>query len=342
MVRLMLRIARALGLFALARRACRGQLRILCYHGIWTGGAPHYGDCLFMSAGRFAARMRMLEASGCDILSLDEALQRLDDGSLPAFPVVITIDDAWSGTQRHMLPELARRRWPATLYVTSYYPDKDAPVINVMLGYLFAHIADLPEARATLKRELPELDLSGVGDADGLVDAVLADLDTMDSMAARMQRVRCIAAALGLDVETCIADRRFHLMSAEALADACRDGVDLQLHTHRHRMYDFDATRLGDDLATNRAWIASRTGCDPARLRHFCYPSGVHDEAAFATLRAAGVVSATTTDFGLVTRASNRMALPRILDCESLEDIELEARLSGFWSLLRSIRRRPS
>lgn len=341
MLLFILRLAKALGLFALARWLHRGQLRILCYHGIWTGGAPHYGDCLFMSADRFAARMRMLDEIGCAILPLDEALRRLDDGTLPAFPVVITIDDAWSGTQRHMVPELARRNWPATLYVTSYYPEKDAPVVNVMLGYLFSGIAEVSKARATLERDIPQLDLTRVVDVDGLVDAVLLHLDAIEGMDARMQRVRRIAATLGLDVETSIADRRFHLMSPDELADARRKGIDLQLHTHRHRMYDFDADRLNDDLVTNRTWLASRTGCDTAALRHFCYPSGVHDEAAFDTLRKAGVVSATTTDFGLVTRATNRLALPRILDCESLEDIELEARLCGFWSVLRSVLRRP-
>ena len=58
------------------------------------------------------------------------------------------------------------------------------------------------------------------------------------------------------------------------------------------------------------------------------------------TLRSAGVVSATTTEFGLNPARAEPLALKRILDCESMTELDLEARLSGLWSLLGTLRRR--
>ena len=45
----LLRAGGALGLFALAGRVTRGDLRILAYHGLWTTPGHQFGNRLFMS-----------------------------------------------------------------------------------------------------------------------------------------------------------------------------------------------------------------------------------------------------------------------------------------------------
>ena len=52
-------MAKVLGFFALSRWLTRRGLRILCYHGVWLG-RDHYGNFLFMSPQKFAARMEFL------------------------------------------------------------------------------------------------------------------------------------------------------------------------------------------------------------------------------------------------------------------------------------------
>jgi peptidoglycan/xylan/chitin deacetylase (PgdA/CDA1 family) len=110
----LLAVCKALGMFELSRRLTRRKLRILCYHGLWLGGEPHYGDCLFIDATHFKERMEWLAASCYSVLPLDEALDRLDHCTLPDNPVVITIDDGWHSTYRGMLPVLTRLSLPAT------------------------------------------------------------------------------------------------------------------------------------------------------------------------------------------------------------------------------------
>ena len=95
-------------------------------------------------------------------------------------------------------------------------------------------------------------------------------------------------------------------------------------------------------LAGNRHELSRMLDTSPGAFRHFCYPSGVHAPEVYPALEAAGVRSATTTDFGLNPPGGGRFALKRILDCQSMSELELEARLSGFWSLIQRGRRAVS
>jgi len=121
MKRAIFRIAKALGLFALARQLTRRQLRILGYHGASIRDEHDFSPGTFMSATTFEGRLDLLEAGGYPVLPLEEAVARLKAGTLPPAATVITIDDGWYGTYKHMIPALKARTLPATLYVSTYY-----------------------------------------------------------------------------------------------------------------------------------------------------------------------------------------------------------------------------
>jgi peptidoglycan/xylan/chitin deacetylase (PgdA/CDA1 family) len=322
--------ARALGLFAAARWLTRGQQRILCYHGIWTGPSPHYGDCLFMSPGRFADRMAWLQRSGYRVIPLQVACERMAARHVDARDVVITIDDAWAGIAQHMLPVLRRHAMPATLYVTTYYALAQRPVLNVLVGYLVE--------RGSLKPDPASLDLPADLPRERL-SAVLAErVDALPDLASRWTEVERLAQAFGVDLEVLKRHGSFMLMGASQLKQARDMGVDVQLHTHTHRLHDYSAEHVQRELDLNRQHLARILQRPASELRHFCYPSGEYVPSLFPILRAAGIASATTTEAGLNKPGAEPLALARILDCESLEDIELEARLSGFWGVLSSLR----
>ena len=332
-----LKLARLCGLFALSRRLTRRQLRILCYHGIWIGDAPHFGDCLFMRPDTFAARLDLLARAGYPVLGLDDALERLDKGTLPDAAVVITIDDAWFGITRHMLPALTERGLPATLYVTTYYALAQRPVLNVLVNFMVARARTLPPIDTLMPGPGPQPDPSQRADYS---TTLATRIDALDTLALRWDAIRHIAEQLGVDLEPIDTGRWFHLMDEDELRAARAAGIDIQLHTHTHRMHGFDGERVRGEIEHNRRELARLLDVAPDGLAHFCYPSGVHAPAVYPVLEAAGVRSATTTDFGLNPPGSNRFALKRILDCQSMTDLELEARLSGFWSMLMALRDR--
>ncbi len=335
-----LKIAKACGLFAACRLLTRKHLRILCYHGIWLGDAPHFGDCLYMSADTFRRRMDLLERAGYPVLGLDDAVARLQRGTLPDAAVVITIDDAWYGTGRHMLPLLSARGLPATLYVTTYYALARRPVLNVMINFMVSRATARPPLDTLLAASDEGESANAPNDAEAYASALAARVDALPTLDARWQAVEHIAARLGADLDTIDRERWFHLMTEEELRAAAAAGIDIQLHTHSHRMHDFDSARVRAEVERNREELARILGRDGATFNHFCYPSGVHNPSVYAVLRAAGVKSATTTEFGLNPPGANPMELRRILDCQSMSDLDIEARLSGFWGLLSALKRR--
>ena len=332
-----LQLIKAVGGFRLARHLTRSDLRILCYHGIWLGDG-HYGNYLFMAADTFADRMARLRKLGLTVLGLDEAVARRRDGTLPDRACVITIDDGWTGTYRHMLPVLESAGLPATLYLYSEPVVRGEPVYNVAVRYLLA--------RAPRR----QLDLSGLDDAlsgsfelddddqrEAAAEAIVSAIRAAPDGAARRELCDRLGDRLDVAFDALADARLFHLMTPDEIADWRGRGLDIQLHTHRHHLDLDDPDQLGRELADNRAVLEPLAG---RPLTHFCYPSGRYVPALWPALEAAGIASATTTDQGLVAPDAPVYALNRLMDGEDIPAIEFEAELSGVMELARRLRRR--
>ena len=120
-------------------------------------------------------------------------------------------------------------------------------------------------------------------------------------------------------------------MSPEEVASLPRELVDVQLHTHRHRVPP-DGAVLEQEIEENRTVIANLTSARAAT--HFCYPSGVTHPSFPERLGRLGVKSATTCFPGLASSASKPMLLPRLIDTVATSPIEFESWLSGVSALL--------
>jgi len=155
------------------------------------------------------------------------------------------------------------------------------------------------------------------------------------SLAERQQMLRKIAASLGLDFDEVFRDGRFAFLSAEQIRQLARSGVDIELHTHTHRLpHDrFDAMR--SEVTQNQAALKDVLGTD---ARHFCYPSGEYRPMHPQWLERLGILSAVTCDPGLNGPRASPMLLRRYLDSELTEDIVFEAEVCGLRDLLRDLR----
>ena len=334
---LLLRLAKACGLFALSRRLTAKKLRILCYHGIWLGDDPLFAPALFMRAATFERRLSLLERLGYPVLPLAEAVSRLSDGTLPPAAVAITIDDGWYGAYRHMLPALRRARLPATIYATTYYLIKQRPVLNLLVLFMMSRPLSGQISWATLFLDASSerrLDLAKAEDRAAVADELNRRLAAIDGIDARWAEVVRVADLLRFDLGQVSDGRWFDLMTEAELKAAAQDGFDIELHTHKHGLRQFDRALIIDEVQENRRQLARMLNRDPGDFRHFCYPSGRHRPEVFPVLRALGIISATTTVFGLNGRHAEPLALKRILDHESLTELDIEAQLSGFWGLL--------
>lgn len=327
-----LALARALGLFALARRLTRRRLRILCYHGIWMGPEPHFGDRLFMSSERFTQRMRTLAARGYEAVSLGEGWRRCQAGELTGREFVITIDDGWAGTAVCMRALLKELNWPSTLYVATRDFLVGAPVPPVMSDWLLARAKHPLDPQVVLDQAEAPADWSL---------AIEARVRALPDRVAQEAEWRRLGAVLGVDVGAALAARSLHLMTPEELRQCLADGMDVQLHTHAHDLGDMSPQRIAHEIQTNRQALSALLDTAPERFTQFCYPSGVHDPKAFGPLRDLGVQTTTTTVYGLAAANTDPMALPRLLDGESMSELAFEARFSGFWDGVNRLLGRP-
>src|SRR3546814_5844788 len=99
--------------------------------------------------------------------------------------------------------------------------------------------------------------------------------ETLESAEARQARLRRLCAAVGGDVEALERERLCAFMNVEEARALQAGGIDIELHSHRHR-FPAESYRAAEaEIEDNRralAPVADRT------LRHFCYPSGDYED----------------------------------------------------------------
>ena len=329
----LLHASRALGMFRLVRDSAhrRQQLLILCYHGISIDDEHEWAPGLYMSQDAFAARLDLLKRGRYVVLPLGDAVRRLYDGTLPHRSVAITFDDGNHDFYARAWPVLEAAGLPATVYLTTYYCERNLPIFPLVISYLLWKRRGLVAS-------------CRLGDArDGVIDTRSPDgrkrtpdmimLHAQDedlSAVEKDQLARGVAGALGGDYDAIVRRRMLHIMNTTEVRELASAGVDFQLHTHRHRS-PLDESGYRAEIADNRARIETYSGRAPS---HFCYPSGVGMPQFGPWLAGEGVLSATTCEPGMSTRRSNRFHLPRLLDHSDMTEVEFEAWLTGIGGLL--------
>lgn len=328
------RVARAVGLFMLARSITRGRLLVLAYHGFALEDETRFRSKLFINPSTFARRLDILVKSRCQVLPLGEALDRMRTGKLTLGAVAITIDDGYATTLNLAAPLLKARGMPAMVYLTSYHMRTQTPVFDLVIAYLIWRTShtflQLPWPSAVQPQAF---DLSSAAAKNRAVGLLLAQGHALDNEPARVQMEHALATALGVDLASTVVPEAFRLMTPEEARRLPALGVEIGLHTHRHRFPVDDLEVCRREIEDNKRFLRDEVGVDAT---HFCYPSGVYSNRQWEVLSQCGVLSATTCDTGMVRATDSPFGLKRFLDGESVDDIEFEAELSGFAELLRA------
>lgn len=304
----------------------RQRLLILAYHGISISDEHLWNSSQYMPADVLRARFQLLKKSKCAVLPLDEAVKRMYANDLPERAVAITFDDGTSDFYRRAFPVIQEFGFPVTLYLTTFYTEYNRPVFDLMSSYL------LWQGRNEV------LDLRAITGAASVMalrdeasqEKALAEIATFArerhlSAEEKESLLVKVAAQLKVDYDALNDQRIMHNVTPEEVRELAAGGIDVQLHTHRHRT-PMDRRLFVREIEDNRASIQRMTG---KHAEHFCYPSGVYDPTFLPWLEESGVVSATTCETGFASRGSNPLLLPRMLDNPQLSSIEFESWLTG-------------
>lgn len=304
------------------------RLLILCYHGLSLQDEHEWLPHLFITPDTFRKRLATLRDMNVSVLPLGEALSRLRSGSLPPASVALTFDDGFFDFLQNGVPLLSEFAFPCTLYLTTHYVKNRYPIANLALDYVL-----WKSCRASVR--LPDFGIDSdvpilsYAERQKLVWRVLDQAgDRGVTTAGKDEIVRSIADDLGVDYQLLLGRRMLQLMNADEVSQAARRGIDMQLHTHRHRT-PMDRNLFAREIRDNRREIQGMTGTDPV---HFCYPSGNYSEAFFPWLRECGVESATTCERGLAIRTANPLLLPRVLDDSTTDSLRFRSFVSGLFA----------
>jgi peptidoglycan/xylan/chitin deacetylase (PgdA/CDA1 family) len=325
---------KGLGLFpVVASTGWRSRrLLILCYHGIAMGQEYDSHPAIFQPADIFERRMSILKDFGANVLDLGEALRRLKSGDLPPRSVAITFDDGWADFYTQAYPALRKFGFPATVYLTTYYCFYNRPIFLFALRHMIWKQRERCFDGHRFSFLPPVLDLQTEENRSRVLDSILEHARANDLSGRQKDDLAAeFAQAIGFDYSELTRDRLFHLMNPEEVGEISAGGIDVQLHTHRHRT-PVDRGLFVQEIQQNRQYITELTGRN--HVVHFCYPSGANQPDFLRWLREAGVESATTCDQDYTSQQSNPLLLPRLLDQFAISDHEFEAWLTGFMGFM--------
>jgi peptidoglycan/xylan/chitin deacetylase (PgdA/CDA1 family) len=312
-----------------------GRLQILCFHGFSFVDEHRFRGKLFMAPAVLEQRMDWLKRNQYAVLDLDDAVRRLQSGTLRRKEIVITIDDGFHSVLALAAPILRAYDVAATVYVTTYYMKHPNPIFRLAIQYMvWKSGLDIVELSGLVPGINGHLALRGANAAK-FVQELYESAETHCTEEERVLIAREFGRRVGVDYDELVRSKRLSLMTADEVKALRELGFRIQLHTHRHHL-PLEPAGISREIADNRTALAPLTD---DRLEHFCYPSGVWDVAQWPTLCALGIKTATTCVPGFNSNRTPLLGLRRFLDGQEISLDEFGAEMLGVKDAYRRARR---
>lgn len=324
-------------LLKLARAITENKLRILCYHGFSLDDEHLWQPGVFMRPQVFDMRMRYLSQHGFPVLRLEEALELIDKGGLPKSATVITMDDGWFSSKKIGHAICRAYNFPYTVYVSSYHCMKKSPVYNMFVRYLFwkTKVRHL-EARDLFPGQSRNIDLHNEKVLLQTVEDTIKFGKKQLDNEQRSQLLVHLGNLLDVDAQGILHSRMLHLIDPVELKKLAKDGVDIQLHTHRHQLPP-ERESVRKEITDNRDFLSSLV---ESPLNNFCYPSGLYEKSHETWLKELNITSAATTQAGFNDKSTNKLLLNRFLDFDNYDQLLFEAEMNGVLEIARILRKK--
>jgi len=288
--------------------ACKPGLTVLTYHRIAEPGTNlFYDPVISATPDSFHAQINWL-CNHTRILTLEELINRIQNGSLGREPaVLVTFDDGYCDNFDLAVPILAERNVPATFFIptafleTPHLPwwDEVAYVIKRTLVCRFPLERSLEEKTSPL-----EIDLQTMPRTTAIMTIIRAMLDETVDDKRRFLDQLAARAEVAVDEESL---GRSLFMSWDQVRQLPEMGAGFTIGSHSHSHPNL--ARLDDDsqrreLTESKQILETRVGCE---IKAFAYPygwPGTYTKGTKAIVTEAGYCLAFASHEG-VTRAES-------------------------------------
>lgn len=325
-----LKLAHSAGIHRVFGTAAAGRGVILMLHKVGNGlretlARPQHRDLVVTPEflGRMIERVRRL---GYDIVTLDEAVERLGDPGAKRF-AVFTLDDGYRDTLEVAYPLFRAADAPFTVYIPTSWADGRGMIKWAVLEALAARGSPIEFPGDSLPPRLPTDTPRQRAVAIETLDGHLNRLDSDRRVPALLD----IARANGIDVAAVC---RREIMTWDEIRQLARDDlVTIGAHSVDH--VDLSELAPGErerQIVDSKARVEAELGLP---CRHFAYPYGDMEVAGsdeVGQVAAAGFATAVTSRRGVVSEfyRNHLTALPRIAMSGRMEDPRcLEMLISG-------------
>jgi len=278
----------------------RGKLNIFIFHRV----RPE-PDTLFpteMDAARFDAYLRFAR-SWLTVLPLGEAVERLQDESLPPAATCITFDDGYADNLTVAAPLLKKYGLPATVFVATGYIDGG----RMWNDWIIDGIKESPLHRVDLRDlDLPDLDLGTMELRRRAVETILPKVKYLP-----FPRRTTVCEEVARRCRSSLTQTL--MMTREQVEALPASGVTVGAHTHTHPILaseplEYCRTDLARSKATLEDWLQRPVDT-------FAYPNGVpgtdYRQEHVELVRSLGFKCAVSTSVGYADRSADVFQLPR-------------------------------
>lgn len=235
---------------------------ILLYHAVTTD-PPNWIAPFTVSPATFSTHLDIVIASGRQPLTVSEYVDGLCGTiALPPQPVLITVDDGFADFADNALPELAERKLPSTLYITT----------GTLAGR--ENKCVLPVADMLDGADLPALEAAGV--EIGAHSHTHRQLDLLPKNAVAVElslSSALLAEALGHPIRSFAYPHGYWSASVRRLVaqagfdSACAVGETLSSPKDHPLALPRLMVRANTDVSTIKAWMDTPESLTASRLR---------------------------------------------------------------------------
>lgn len=303
----------------------RGRLRILMYHRFTSGKHPHR-----ISADAFEEQLRYL-SERANVISLDTATKALEEGGLPPYAVVITIDDGYRDAYDIAFPLLKKYEMPATVFAVTGLMDNKCWIWTDIPRYL---LLNTKKERTDIQLGGTELRISPKNENDrlgaaGKINDRLKEMPDDEKESALLS----LSGQLEVDLPESPVEEYMGITPDQA-REMDRNGVSIESHTSAHPiMTRIDPERMFQEAVSSRSRLEEVLDRE---VNHFCYPNGTFDREAAKAVKKAGYISAVSTVFGSCRPGDDMFSLKRI--AAEPVFVDFLQNVTGFENLKRRIR----